>query len=61
MWAMQQGQSQFTEIARMTGLTNDGDKGPNGEIGARHLQVGPYMPCVMGWSISTGVPRYSVV
>jgi len=44
MWVMQQGQSQFTEIARMTGLTNDGDKGPNGEIGARHLQVGPYVP-----------------
>jgi len=44
MWVMQQGQSQFTEIARMTGLTNDGDKGPNGEIGARHLQVGAWMP-----------------
>jgi hypothetical protein len=44
MWVMQQGQSQFNEIAHITGLTNDGDKGPNGEIGAHNLQVGPYIP-----------------
>ena len=44
MWAMQQGQGQFTEIAHVTGLTNDGDRGPNGEIGVRNLQVGPYVP-----------------
>ena len=44
MWVMQQGQSQFNEIAHVTGLTNDGDKGPNGEIGAHNLQVGPYVP-----------------
>jgi hypothetical protein len=44
MWVMQLGQSQFAEVAHVTGLTNDGDRGPNGEIGARNLQVGPYMP-----------------
>ncbi len=44
MWVMQQGQSQFSEIGHVTGLTNDGDTGPNGEIGACNLQVGPFLP-----------------
>jgi hypothetical protein len=44
MWVLQQGQSQFSEIAHVTGLTNDGDQGPNGEIGALNLQVGPFIP-----------------
>ena len=44
MWVMQQGQSQFTEIAHVTGLTNNGDTGPNGEIGARNLQVAVFVP-----------------
>ena len=32
------------KVADETGLTNNYDQGPNGEIGVRYLQVGPFEP-----------------
>jgi hypothetical protein len=32
------------KVADVTGLTNNYDQGPNGEIGVRYLQVGPFEP-----------------
>jgi hypothetical protein len=43
MWVAQ-GQSQFTEITNVTGLSNNGDQGPMGQIGACSFQVGPFIP-----------------
>jgi hypothetical protein len=57
MWVMQQGQSQFTVTSHLTGLINDGDKGPNGEVGAHNLQVGPFS----GAWVGPGEQPYSVV
>jgi hypothetical protein len=42
MW-VQQG-NQFIETSHITGLTNDGDHGPNNEVGAYTVQVGPFIP-----------------
>ena len=33
------------KVSELTGLTNNYDQDPNGEIGIRYLQIGPYLPC----------------